>query len=145
MLRDFTVAVRLMRRVLQACWLIGVIFASPAVAQDAAQEAAPEVAMKSPNISSVTVDWDAARAALAALQQAGSGDAPAGAPAPDVFAQLNIATATIFAKIATSPVPVLLPFDTAAFLHDQAQATGGDATKYLAGFMPTFFFPGPSG
>jgi hypothetical protein len=145
MVRDFTFAGRLMRSALPACWLIGVIFASPTAAQDAAQEAAPEVEMKSPNISSVAVDWDAARMALATLHQAGSGDAPAGEPAPDIFAQLNAATASIFANIATSPVPVLLPFDTAALLRDQARATGGDAAKYFAGFVPTFFFPGPSG
>jgi hypothetical protein len=45
-----------------------------------------------------------------------------------------------------SPVPVLLPFDTAAYLHDAAQSVAGDASKYWSGFSAaTLFFVGPSG
>ena len=41
---------------------------------------------------------------------------------------------------------MLLPFDAAGFLQDQAQGTTGDAGKYFLGFgTPTLFFPGPSG
>jgi hypothetical protein len=41
---------------------------------------------------------------------------------------------------------VLLPFDAAGFLQDEAQGATGDAGKYFLGFgTPTLFFPGPSG
>ena len=52
-----------------------------------------------------------------------------------------------FPGVATSPVPVLLPFDTAALLRDQAGGTleTGDG-RYLSGFHAArFFYPGPAG
>jgi murein DD-endopeptidase MepM/ murein hydrolase activator NlpD len=125
-----------MRETLQACCLIGLIFASPA----AAQTAAPDD-MKSPRLSAADVDWSAVRGTLADLDPLKSGDA-----APDVLTRLNSAIAKILPKIATSPVPVLLPFDTAAYLRDAAQNTAGEAGKYLSGLSAaTLFYPGPSG
>jgi murein DD-endopeptidase MepM/ murein hydrolase activator NlpD len=122
-----------MRETLQACCLIGLIFASPAVAQNAASDE-----MKSPRLSAADVDWSAVRTALADLEPLKS--------QTDVLTQLNAAIAKVFPKIATSPVPVLLPFDTAAYLHDTALGAAGDAGKYLSGFSAaTLFFPGPSG
>jgi hypothetical protein len=121
--------------------------------RDAAQAAAA-VAMKSARIAVAEVDWDAARAALVGLAPAASPDTAAAAPAKDPLQLLNAATDRIFPKIASSTVPVLLPFDTAAFERDQAGAAGSaggadattaEADKYLAGFRTTFFFPGPSG
>ena len=53
-----------MRETLQACCLIGLIFASPALAQDAARDD-----MKSPRLSAADVDWSAVRAALADLDR----------------------------------------------------------------------------
>ena len=91
--------------------------------------------MKAPHISFYDADWNAARATLAAV-----------AASTDALAQLNTASEKILPRISTSPVPVLLPFDTAAFLQDQAQGTSGDASKYFLGFgTPALFFPGPSG
>jgi hypothetical protein len=65
-----------------------------------------------------------------------------------VLMQLNAATAQHFPGIDQSPVPVLLPFDTPAFLADrmdetaQAQANG----RYLSPFRSVDFFDaGPSG
>jgi hypothetical protein len=122
-----------MRETLQACCLIGLIFASPA----AAQTAAPDD-MKAPRLSAADVDWSAVRATLADLEPLKS--------QADGLTQLNAAIAKIFPKIAASPVPVLLPFDTAAYLHDAALGAAGDAGKYLSGFSATtLFFPGPSG
>lgn len=65
-----------------------------------------------------------------------------------VLMQLNAATAQYFPGIDQSPVPVLLPFDTPAFLADRmseavpAQANG----RYLSAFRSVDFFDaGPSG
>jgi hypothetical protein len=137
------------REALVACCLGVLIVARPAAAQDAAPEVAAQPAaaaeMKGPRISSVEIDWNAARAALAAFDQAPA-DAAAEVAAPNAFVRLNAATTKTFPKIAASGVPVLLPFDTRALLRDQAQGTAGDATKYLSDFhAPTFFYPGPSG
>ncbi len=102
--------------------------------------------MKSPRITSVTVDWDAARAALAGLEQFSARDDSAGANPPDALARLNAATGRILPNIAASGVPVLLPFDTSAFLRDQVQNAAGDSGVYFSDFSPpTFFLPGPSG
>jgi hypothetical protein len=141
--------IRPMQSALRGCLLAAVIFGSPALAQEAAQNAAPEAAppveMKSPRLVSANVDWDAARAALAAFDQTAPNDETPSASAPDVLALLNDATAKALANIAASPIPVLLPFDTAALLRDQAQGPLGDIGRYFVGFAPTFFFAGPSG
>ena len=122
-----------MRETLQACCLIGLVFASPAVAQNAAPDE-----MKAPRLSAADVDWGAVRATLADLDPLKS--------QADALTQLNSAIAKVLPKIAASPVPVLLPFDTAAYLHDTALGAAGDAGKYLSGFSAaTLFFPGPSG
>jgi hypothetical protein len=62
--------------------------------------------------------------------------------------QLNGVTSPIFTGIGRSPVPVLLPFDTAAFL--EAQRNGAPASlsvaRYQADFRPVDFFDaGPAG
>jgi hypothetical protein len=122
-----------MRETLQACCLIALLFASPAVAQNAAPDE-----MKSPRLSAADVDWSAVRTALADLEPLKS--------QADALTGLNAAIAKVLPKIAASPVPVLLPFDTAAYLRDTALGATGDAGKYLSGFSATtLFFPGPSG
>ena len=102
--------------------------------------------MKSPRISSTQVDWDAAVRELASIDSLKQADVPA------AMAELNSATGGRFANIAESPVPVLLPFDTAAFLRERAvAANAGDGTPnapgdYLSGFSAvTLFYPGPAG
>lgn len=105
--------------------------------------------MKSPRISSTQVDWDAAVREFASIDSLKQADVPA------AMAELNSATGGRFANIAASPVPVLLPFDTAAFLRERAVAANaadpaagmsnapGD---YLSGFgAVTLFYPGPAG
>jgi hypothetical protein len=62
--------------------------------------------------------------------------------------QLNAATSPIFTGIGRSPVPVLLPFDTAAFLD--AKPNGAPASlsvsRYQADFRPVDLFDaGPAG
>src|SRR6516162_8446315 len=103
--------------------------------------------MKSPRIAPTHVDWDAVAVELDAL------DLPKPVVVPEVMAKLNRATGERFANIAASPVPVLLPFDTAAFLRDRAAASdtanasaNAPADNYLFGFDSVpFFYPGPAG
>src|SRR5215813_13381019 len=104
--------------------------------------------MKSPRIAPTRVDWDAVAVELDAL------DVPKPVVVPEVMAKLNRATSERFANIAASPIPVLLPFDTTAFVRDRAAAASDPAAasatapadNYLFGFnaMP-FFYPGPAG
>jgi hypothetical protein len=120
---------------LRVCCLAGLIAAAPAVAQDAAPQ------MKAPHVALAEIDWSAVHTALATLDPLASHR-----DGNDELTQINNATEKVFAKIASSPVPVLLPFDTAAYLRDAAQGSAGDNSKYLSGFAATtLFFPGPSG
>ena len=104
--------------------------------------------MKSPRVSSVDVDWAAVHTALSDLSPLLGEDHPDGAKA-NTLARLNEATQSAFPNIAASPIPVLLPFDTAAFLKDKAASKGAavDRSKYFGGFTASnvFFFPGPAG
>src|SRR6266487_879102 len=99
--------------------------ASLALAVGVAAAAAQD--MKSPRIAPTRVDWDAVAVELGALDPAKTA-----VGMPELMAKLNRATGERFANIAASPVPVLLPFDTAAFLRDRAAAGGaadaGDPT-----------------
>jgi hypothetical protein len=120
-------------------------------AQEAKPAAAPPTAipeMKSPRVSSVDVDWAAVHAALSDLSPLLTEDHPDGTKA-GTLARLNETTQSAFPNIASSPIPVLLPFDTAAFLKDKAANKGAapDRSKYFGGFTASniFFFPGPAG
>jgi len=104
--------------------------------------------MKSPRVSSVDVDWDAVRATVSDLSPLLTEGGADGARS-DALARLNQAIHDVFPNIAASPIPVLLPFDTAAYLKDKAAANGSaiNRGKYFGGFTASnvFFFPGPAG
>src|SRR5262245_54405933 len=72
--------------------------------------------MKSPRITPTHVEWAAVAVEL------GTREVPKPVVVPQAMAKLNRATSERFANIAASPVPVLLPFDTAAFVRDHAAA-----------------------
>jgi hypothetical protein len=115
---------------------------------------------KTPAISAVHVEWRAAldqlrseintQPAVASAftflgQRRLSAFDPRSMPA---LVQLNAVTSQIFTGIGRSPVPVLLPFDTAAFLD--ARLNGAPASlslsRYQADFRPADLFDaGPSG
>jgi hypothetical protein len=62
--------------------------------------------------------------------------------------QLNAVTSPIFAGIGQSPVPVLLPFDTATFLAERNSGAPPSLllSRYQAGFRPAEMFEaGPAG
>src|SRR5262249_29848536 len=102
--------------------------------------------VKSPRLAPAHVDWRAVAIELSALEPQKAG------VAPELVAKLNRATGERFANIAASPVPVLLPFDTAAFLRDRAaasdtaNASANAPADNLFGFESVpFFYPGPAG
>ena len=112
--------------------------------------------MKPPNLSFAEVDWSAAIASLADVDILGPAasaarirTAQAGGielPIP-VLTRLNAAMAQRLTGIATTPVPVLLPYDVEALLRGQAAGTAPDSDdSYLSGFHAAkFFYPGPAG
>ena len=115
---------------------------------------------RTPAISTVRVEWrgvlDQLRSEIAtqpsivsAFTFSGQRRLPAYDPrSMPALVQLNAVTSQIFTGIARSPIPVLLPFDTAAFLD--ARLKGAPASlsvaRYQADFRPVDMFDaGPSG
>ena len=91
-----------------------------------------------PRTESFQPDWEAVRRALPAV--------PRSAGATDPLSDLTAISAELFASIARSPVPVLLPFAIADYAHDRAADSMGPVDTYLFDFEPTrFFMTGPTG
>ena len=103
---------------------------------------------KTPAISAVHVEWravlDQLRSELSSQPSVASAFAFSGqrrVPASDprstpALVQLNTVTSPLFTGIGRSPVPVLLPFDTAAFL--EARSNGMPASVTLARYQADF-------
>jgi murein DD-endopeptidase MepM/ murein hydrolase activator NlpD len=103
---------------------------------------------RTPSISAVHVEWravlDQLRSEVSATPSVASAFTFSGqrrVPASDprstpALMQLNAVTSKIFAGIDRSPIPVLLPFDTAAFLD--ARANGVPASLSLARYQADF-------
>jgi hypothetical protein len=144
-----TKAVRFVTRWLASCLLL---LAGTAVL--AADE------FRTPAISAVRVEWRAALdqlrseintqpAVASAFTFSGQRRLPRFDPrSTPALVQLNAVTSPIFTGIGRSPVPVLLPFDTAAFLD--ARLNGAPASlslsHYQADFRPADLFDaGPAG
>jgi hypothetical protein len=115
---------------------------------------------KTPPVSAVRVEWRAALEQLRSEINAQPAVAPAFTfsgqrrlPAFDPRAipaliQLNAVTSQFFTAIGRSPVPVLLPFDTPAFLDARLQGAPASLSlsRYQAGFNPVDVFDaGPAG
>jgi hypothetical protein len=115
---------------------------------------------RTPSVSAVRVEW---RAVLDQLRSE-IGAQPVVAPAftfsgqrrlpafdprsTPALVQLNAVTSQFFAGIGRSPVPVLLPFDTAAFLDARLNGapTSLSLSRYQADFRPVDLFDaGPAG
>lgn len=113
---------------------------------------------RTPSISAIRVQW---REALDQLRSeintqpavatrftfAGQRRVPAWDPrSMPALVQLNAITSSAFAGIGRSPVPVLLPFDTAAYLEAGTDgASDRDLSRYQADFDADLFHAGPSG
>src|SRR6201996_2265959 len=115
---------------------------------------------KTPAISAVHVEWravlDQLRSELgtpssvaSAFTFSGQRRVPASDPrSTPALVQLNAVTSQIFTGIGRSPVPVLLPFDTAAFLDAQLNDAPVNLSlaHYQADFRPAELFDaGPAG
>ena len=140
-------AVRLLRR-----WLAVLCLLAAGLAGAAAEE------FRTPSISAVRVEWRAVvdqlrteigtRQAIASrFTFAGQRRVPASDPrATPALVQLNAINASLFAGIGRSPVPVLLPFDTADYLEDQADGPPLPLSRYQADFSRAdLFHAGPAG
>jgi hypothetical protein len=92
--------------------------------------------MRNPKIASMPVDWSEAVAQLDNGTE----------PSPRLIERLNQAADTLFANIVASPVPVLLPFNSAQLLHDAVPVPPHPAVTYLIDVRPpSFFQAGPGG
>lgn len=138
------------RFVLQALALLSLLIATPVAADE----------FRSPSLTALRVDWRAAldqlRTEINSRPQI-AGDfifvprrsVPRFDPrAMPALVQLNAVSSQFFTGIARSSVPVLLPFDAAAYLD--AQRSGAPATlalsRYQADFNPVDVFDaGPAG
>src|SRR5262249_1315772 len=113
--------------------------------------------MQAPRITRAEVDWASAAEKLGAIPALRAVHASRQADiAGSEIERLNAAAAERLPGIASSPVPVLLPFDVEAWLRDRAAAppsagpaaapSPDPADRYFAGFgRPSFFVPGPAG
>ncbi len=91
-----------------------------------------------PRTESFAPDWSSARAALPII--------PNSDPAGDKLASVTARAAERFPAIASSPVPVLLPFSIGDDIHDRATDDMNPVERYMSGFEPTRFFQvGPTG
>src|SRR6201994_2227238 len=109
---------------------------------------------RTPSVSAVHVEWravlDQLRSEISATPSVASAftfSAQRRVPASDprstpALMQLNAVTSKIFAGIDRSPIPVLLPFDTAAFLDARANGVPASLSlaKYQADFRPVDLF-----
>ena len=115
---------------------------------------------RTPSISAMRVDWRAALDQLRAeinseprvasyFSFAGPRRVPASNPhATPALVQLNGVTSPIFSGIRRSPIPVLLPFDTAGYLGARQSGAPDSLSvpRYQADFRPVDLFDaGPSG
>jgi len=140
-------------------WLVRV-WASSLLLLTAGQAALPAEEFGTATISVGRVDWRAARDQLRSeintqpaiatnFTFAGQRRVPRHDPrAFPAMLQLNAVTAPIFDGIGQSPIPVLLPFDSAAFLADRNNGAPSSLSlsRYQAGFRPAELFDaGPAG
>jgi murein DD-endopeptidase MepM/ murein hydrolase activator NlpD len=109
---------------------------------------------RTPSVSAVHVEWravlDQLRSEISATPSVASAFTFSGqrrVPASDprstpALMQLNAVTSKIFAGIDRSPIPVLLPFDTAGFLDARANGVPASLSlsKYQADFRPVDLF-----
>src|SRR5438874_10968913 len=140
-------AVRLLRR-----WLAALCLLPAGLTGAAAEE------FRTPSITAVRVEWravlDQFRTEIATQPAfasrftfAGQRRVPAWDPrSTPALVQLNAINAGRFAGIGRSPVPVLLPFDTAGYLDGEANGTQQPLSRYQADFRAAdLFHAGPAG
>jgi len=121
-------------RIAAAAWVL-LCSGVSASAQEARVALTPAIAVVKPS-------WDAAEAEARTL----TGTLALSGAQKDALGILTNALKDAFAPVAASSVPVLLPFDTAAYLRARASAEAGLTASYMSGFRETgFFLAGPAG
>jgi len=129
-------------------WALTVLALATSVGAAAGEE------MSQPQIVPISIDWDALAPELESLASSSAAQNPSAEEtttelATKAIARVNVATSDRFANISASSVPVLLPFDTPAFLRDREEASAvsqAEAPNYFFGFSSIpFFQAGPSG
>jgi hypothetical protein len=142
-----------------ACLMAACLMAAGMIAAAAEGMKAPRLLHINPDWNAVATDLNSIGPLTALVSQEQMAEPVVDASAPGAhpvrarpvgaqsIANLNRATADLFPNIAASSVPVLLPFDTTAFLNDRAAGTTNKPVDdYLSGFhLSPFFLPGPSG
>ena len=136
------------------CWLASFVLLPAGAAAAVADE------FRTPAVSALRVEWRAALDQLRTEISARPAIAPAFTfsgrrrlPADDprtmpALVQLNAVTSPVFNGIGRSRIPVLLPFDTAAFLEDRLNGAPPSLplARYHADFRPADLFDaGPAG
>ena len=108
--------------------------------------------VQTPQLSFASVDWPAAIATLPIAEpppvapMSAKSRLGANRTTAPALARINSIMSQQFAGIATSPVPVLVPFDVSALLRDRDANAETDADQYYSGFHAArFFYPGPAG
>ena len=131
-----------------ACWLAALSLL-PVAAIGASAES-----FRTPSVSAVRVEWravlDQLRAEISTQPAiasrftfAGQRRLPPSDPrSTPALVQLNAITSPIFAGIGRSPVPVLLPFDTASYLEARSRGAADDVpvSRFQADFRPVDLF-----
>ncbi|MGJ4939487.1 M23 family peptidase [Bradyrhizobium sp. HKCCYLS1011] len=138
--------------------LVAILLGLPALAVDTSRLLAQE--FRTPAVIVSRADWRAAmdqlRSELNTAPAVAADFSPFGRRhglsssdprARPALLELNGATSPIFTGIGRSPVPVLLPFDTAGYLGARRSglADGTSLTRYQADFRTDLFDAGPAG
>jgi len=116
-------------------------------------------AFRTPSVSAIAVEWrealDQLRSEIGAVPAiasrftfAGQRRVPSWDPrSTPALVQLNAITSPVFAGVGRSPIPVLLPFDTAGYLEAGADGASDSESvlPHQADFRADLFHAGPSG
>jgi hypothetical protein len=120
--------------VMLLAWALTVLVLATNVGAVAGEE------MRQPQIVPITIDWDSLAPELEALASSSGAQNPSAEEAKSgvaarAIARINLATSDRFANVAASSVPVLLPFDTPAFLRDREETSAVSQAQ-----APSYFF-----
>jgi hypothetical protein len=137
-----------LQRYIRTASLLSCVVLAAGLAAASSQE------MKDPQISLANPDWEAAAGELATLVPSSTRAETESREARELLSlslyELNAATSSKFTSISESSIPVLLPFDTSAFVRDRTPAglemKAARNKDYLFGFKSiSFFDAGPGG
>jgi hypothetical protein len=111
---------------------------------------APRILPMHPQWSELSAELEMLGAPAVAVTTHEGDERKLSSPLMEFLAAVNTATGERFSNVSASPVPVLLPFDTAAFLRNHRPFPGDrpedeGTGNYLSGFNSVPFFYAGSG